>query len=114
MTITTPFYIRRPDETIPDFVVRIKAEPPRGPLFIEPRPGGKLKPGRTGRPNGRPRGDAAVLSLFDGARWLSLRDIVERTGKAYGTVQQAVYRAKLRGVIERDPAKGVYRPVQTP
>lgn len=113
MTATTPFYIRRPDETIADFVVRIKAEPPRGPLFIEPRPG-KKRYGRTGRPNGRPRGDAAVLSLFDGARWLSLRDIVERTGKPYGTVQQAVYRAQRRGVIERDAVRGVYRPVQTP
>lgn len=34
----TPFYIRRVDETLPDFIVRIKAEPSRLPLLEETPP----------------------------------------------------------------------------
>jgi hypothetical protein len=48
MTTDAPLYIRRPDESLQDFIVRIKASG-RLPLLVEdPKP-------PTGRPVGRPR-----------------------------------------------------------
>jgi predicted transcriptional regulator len=65
------------------------------------------------RRNGRPRGDAALLEVFRGAEWLSLREVIERTGKSYWATQQALYRGRRRGVIEHQAGRG-YRAMGAP
>jgi predicted transcriptional regulator len=65
------------------------------------------------RRNGRPRGDAALLEVFTDAGWLSLREVIERTGKSYWATQQALYRGRRRGVIEHQAGRG-YRAMGAP
>lgn len=79
------------------------------PVTPEPAPRHK-----NGRLVGRPRGDDAILAVFKGAEWLTLREIARRTSTSYTATAMAVYRARLRGLIERDHPFGAYRPVQTP
>jgi hypothetical protein len=69
-------------------------------------------PTRPRRP-GRPRGDAALLGAFTGMGWLSLREVIERTGKSYWATQQALYRGQRRGVIEHQAGRG-YRAMGAP
>jgi hypothetical protein len=85
----TPFYIRRPNESLQDFIVRIKASG-QLPELVEDPHGGEP-----------PRGDDAILDAFTDDTWSSVQDIVESTGKTYDVVRRAVYRAHQRGLLER-------------
>jgi hypothetical protein len=68
---------------------------------------------RQPRRSGRPRGDTALLDAFTGAGWLTLREVIERTGKSYWATQQALYRGRRRGVIEHQAGRG-YRAMGAP
>jgi hypothetical protein len=99
MTTDAPLYIRRPDESLQDFIVRIKESGRLPELVEEPGPS-------TGKSAGRPRSDDAILAALQTDAWTPLSVIVTRMGKGYEAVRRALYVASTRGLVERQPGLG--------